>query len=271
MKHNIKNIFLGLCALALFSGCSKQLDLAPISNISDANYWKTADQFDAFVTGIHANFRTNNSNFQVLGEMRADIFGTDPGNAGAFTGEATQGLERTWLNTLNLDNSVVSNFGGFYYNINQINLLISKIKSTNIITAANKNYYLGIAYGMRAFYYYHLVRSWGGVVIQTDPVLSFDISNLSKANATSADVLALIKSDIDNSITNFGSDYSFRNTKSYWSKAATLMLKADVYLWTSYRGGGSADATVALTALNDMYLLPPTEVTMKSFLRSGIN
>ena len=53
---------------------------------------------------------------QILGEMRADIFGTDPGSSSAFTGEATQGAERTWLNTMNLDNTFgQGNFSGFYY------------------------------------------------------------------------------------------------------------------------------------------------------------
>jgi hypothetical protein len=187
--------------------------------------------------------------------MRADIFGTEagfPNYPGTFTGEATQGVERLWLQNLDLDNPGVSNFGGFYSNIVQLNLLIDKLSNTTVVTAANKNYYLGIAYGMRAYYYFQLTRTWGNVVIINDPVYSIDISNLAKAASPAADVIALIKSDIDKSLTSFGSDYSFRNTKSYWSKAATLMLKAEVYLWTSYRGGGNADATMALNSLMDI-------------------
>ena len=60
----------------------------------------------------------------------------------------------------------------------------------------------------------------------------------------------LIKADIENSITSFGSDYSFRNTKSFWSKAATLMLKAEVSLWNAHRGGGTADATTAKSSFD---------------------
>ncbi|MEO6000668.1 MAG: RagB/SusD family nutrient uptake outer membrane protein [Chitinophagaceae bacterium] len=41
-------------------------------------------------------------------------------------------------------------------------------------------------------------------------------------------------------------------TNSYWSKAAILMLKADVFLWTSYRGGGAADASTAKNTLTDI-------------------
>lgn len=248
-----QNIFFLLSVLGiLMSSCNKKLELAPVSSISDANFWETSEQVDAFVTGVHARFRTNTSQFQYLGEMRSDIFGTDPGSSSAFTGEATQGVERLWLNNLDMDASGVANFGGFYSNINQLNLLISKLNTINTITDANKTYYLGIAHGLRAFYYFQMFRSWGGVIIQTEPTTSIDISNLAKPASAEAEVMKLIKEDIDASVTNFGSNYGFRNTKSFWSKAATLMLKAEVYLWTSYRGGNTADATTAKNALLDI-------------------
>jgi hypothetical protein len=255
MKKYIIIILSGLGLLGSISSCRKDLSLAPVSSITDANYFQNASQFDAFMEGIHFNFRSNNSAFQVLGEMRADIFGTDPGSGSSFSGEATQGEEHLWQETLTLDNPGVSNFGGFYNNIDQINLMISKLNSTNIVTAANKNYYLGICYGMRAFYYFQIYRSWGNAIIQTDPVSgsTLNISTLAKAASSQADVMALIKSDIDKSVASFGTDYTFRNAKSYWSKSATLMLKAEVYLWTSgNNGGGAADATIALAALNDI-------------------
>ena len=252
---NFHKLFItgGLLGMMLALGsCSKTLDLTPVSSISDASYWKTADQFDAFVSGIHIAFRSETSTLENLGELRADIFGTDPGSSSAFTGEATQGFERMWLNNLDLDNPGVSDFGGFYSPINQLNLLLDKLASTNVVTSANKNYYNGIAYGMRAFYYFQLYRSWGKVIIKTDPTTSFDISHLAKAASSQDSVMALIKSDIDNSISSFAADYSFRNSKGYWSKAASLMLKAEVYLWTSHHGGGTADAALAEQALKDI-------------------
>ncbi len=247
------------------SSCSKKLDLSPVSSISDNNYWQTPEQVDAFVSGIHIAFRNNTSAFQYLGEMRADIFGTDPGSSSAFTGEATQGVERTWNNTLDLDNPGVGNFGNFYFNINQLNLLISKLNQINTVSAANRNYYLGEAHGMRAFYYFQLLRSWGKVIIQTEPTTSIDVSDLAKAASSEDSVMLLIKSDIDNSISNFGPDYSFRNKKGNWSKAASLMLKAEVYLWTSYRGGGTADAGTAANALTDIQNNVPGLILLPSY------
>lgn len=265
MKKN-SIVILGLSVIIAASSCSKKLDLAPVSSISDANFWQTPDQVDAFVSGLHNRFRGHTLAFQLLGETRADIFGTDPGSSSAFTGEATQGIERLWTNNLDLDNPGVSNYGGFYSNINQLNLLISKLNSGAVpLTEATKNYYLGIAYGMRAFYYFHIYRTWGNAIIQTEPTTSFDISNLAKAASSEAEVIKLIKEDVDKSAAAFGNDYSFKNQKGYWSKAATLMLKAEVYLWTSYRGGGTADAAVAKTALTDIQTNVPGLTLLPSF------
>jgi len=255
MKKIFRNIGLavGLFGLTL-SGCKNGLDLSPVSSLSDASYWQTADQFDAFVNGVYARFRGHNSNFQYLGELRSDIFGTDPGSTATFTGEATQGLERMWLQTLDADNAGVSAFGGFYSNINQINLLIQKLNTTSILTDAKKKNYLAMAYGLRAFYYFQMYRSWGKVIIQTEPTTTVDVANLAKAASSEAEVMALIKADIDLSNSNFGTSYAFdsKNKKGFWSKAATQMLKAEVYLWNAHREGGNADATTAKTALTEI-------------------
>ncbi len=250
MKKNI--IILGTGLMMLLSACSKKLDLAPVSSISEPEFWQTPEQLDAFVTGIHARFRSHTLPFLYLGELRADIYGTEPGSSSTFTGEATQGVERLWMNNLDMDAPGVSNFGGFYSNINQLNLLISKLNTINTITEANKSYYLGVAYGMRTYYYFQMLRTWGKVIIQTEPTTSIDISNLAKPASSEEDIMKLIKEDIDKTVAAFETDYSFKNQKAFWSKSATLMLKAEVYLWTSYRGGGSADATTAKNALIDI-------------------
>lgn len=252
-------------ALFTFNSCKDALDLAPISSSSDGNYWKTPEQYDAFVAGLHARFRSHNGTFQTLGEMRADIFGTEPGSSSAFTGEATQGVERLWTNNLDLDNAGVSNYGGFYTNIAQINLLIDKLSKTDVVSAANRSSYLGMAYGMRAYYYFQMTRAWGKVIIQTDPTYAIDVSNLSKPASDEVAVMQLVKADIEQSLTNFGTDYTFKNSKSFWSKPATLMLKAEVSLWTSYRGGGNADVTIAKTALTEIQANVPSLALLPSF------
>ena len=155
----MKKIIIAMMAavsLLNFSGCDS-LDMEPVSSISDANYWKSPDQFKAFNIGLHGLLRSQSSyNIFVLGEPRSDIYGDQP-----FGGEATQGVERFSYNTINAEFTGISNFANFYTTLNQINLMIRRTNETDLLGEAEKNYYLGQAYGLRAYIYFHLLRSWG--------------------------------------------------------------------------------------------------------------
>ena len=249
----MKKIIIAMMAavsLLNFSGCDS-FDMEPVSSISDANYWKSPDQFKAFNIGLHGLLRSQSSyNIFVLGEPRSDIYGDQP-----FGGEATQGVERFSYNTINAEFTGISNFANFYTTLNQINLMIRRTNETDLLGEAEKNYYLGQAYGLRAYIYFHLLRSWGDVIITTEPTLGseLDISHLDKAASPASEVMDLIKKDIDASEKAFGGDYSYKQGKCYWSKPATLMLKGEVYLWSGRQmGGGTGDYTVAKTALQDL-------------------
>ena len=224
--------------------------MEPVSSITDANYWKSAPQFEAFNVGLHGMFRERSYTFFQLGEPRADIYNSNP-----FTGEATQGVERMIDNTLNVDNPVITNFGNSYALINQLNLMISHTEATDLLDTSVRNYYLGEAYGMRAYVYFHLLRSWGNVVLHLNYTegSSIDIGNISKAASPASEVMEQIKKDIQSSEDAFGNDYSFKYGRCYWSKAATMMLKGEVYLWSGRQmGGGNSDYAIAKTALEDV-------------------
>ena len=146
----IFNYIIAGCLATSFTGC---LDMEPVSSITDVNYWKDAAQFEAFNVGLHGLVRERSYTILELGEPRADIYNSNP-----FTWEATQGVERMFDNTLNAANPVISNYGDFYVLINQLNLMISHTESTDLLDASTKNYYLGEAYGLRAYVYFHLLR-----------------------------------------------------------------------------------------------------------------
>ena len=244
---NIKKIILAFAASAMLAGGCTSLDMDPVSDITDLNYWKTPEQFDSFVFGLHSRFRSHSWNMFLLGEARSDVFGGIP-----FGGEATQGMERFPYNTLNAENPGISGFGDLYQNINQMNLFISRTLHTDVLTESARNYYLGQVYGLRAYYMYQLYRSWGDVVFTEEPSLGFEVGKLAKAATPAAEIFEQVKKDIESSLSYFGSDYTIKEKKSLWSKAATLMLKADVYLWSAHRDGGEGDARTAKNALVDI-------------------
>jgi len=241
---------MALIAMLMLTRCDS-LDLNSESIITDANYWKTASHFNAFNIGLHSKVRESSYNFFLLGEPRANLYCEDP----AFGGEASQGVERLPYNTLNRENVGISNFAALYERINQVNLMINKTSETSVLTDAEKNTYLGEAYGLRAFMYFHLLRSWGDVVIHTDGTdgSTIDIFNMAKAASPATEVLAQIKADITASETAFGNDYSFKHGRHYWSLPATLMLKGEVYLWSGKQmGGGTSDYQTAKTAFQQV-------------------
>lgn len=239
--------YIAACSMALsMNSC---LDLEPTSEITDANYWKSADQFDAFNTGLKAQFRSYGYIFEEWGELRSDIYGGTP-----FSGEAPS-AERIWNNTIDAANPGISDYGGVYTAINQINLMIDKANESSVLTEAQKGKYLGAAYGMRAYMYFHLLRSYGDVVLHTVHTegSTLDLNNLSKAQSPAVDVMAQIKEDIENSEKAYNNNYSFTDGRTSWSLTATKVLKGDVYLWSGKQmGGGTADYQTAKQAFMDV-------------------
>lgn len=59
---NIKKIILAFAASAMLAGGCTSLDMDPVSDITDLNYWKTPEQFDSFVFGLHSRFRSHSWN-----------------------------------------------------------------------------------------------------------------------------------------------------------------------------------------------------------------
>ena len=246
MKYNIKYLAVSLAALS-FSGC---LDMEPVSSITDENMWKNAGHFDSFIYGVHSRLRdVDAQNLFILGELRSDIYSPE---TNGWTGESNNADEIT-SNSLSQERPGLTNYADLYYNINQINLFISRVLPTGTLGEGDKNYYLGEAYGLRAFYYFHLLRSWGDVVWNDVPSTGFEVGDLARPVTDAATVMQHIKADITESEEAFGEDYSFRDERSLWSKAATLTLKAEVYLWSARQmNGGVADAQTALDALSDI-------------------
>lgn len=226
------------------------LDVEPQSEITDAGYWKEEGQFSSANTGLQSMFRDRNFTFYLWGEMRSNLYGGSP-----FSGEASAGYEVLWDNLLSQASPGVSSYGGCYMLINQLNLMIAKSENTDLIKEAARKNYLGSAYGMRAFMYFQLLRTYGDVIVLTDYTKGSDISigNMGKAASPAAEVMAQIKKDIEASEKAYGDNYKFVNGRNYWSLAATKMLKGEVYLWSGKQmGGGNADYNIAKAAYQDV-------------------
>lgn len=247
MKTMKKLSFLGvIISLFILYGCDDLIDLKSPSELTYQGFWDTESGARAAHTGIYGTFRGRMSTFWMLGELRSDVWG-------GRTFESPFNIDLIESN-ITVSTAPFNGWAGLYSDIHRINDFIENVPNITFSNPADKNHLMGQAYGIRAFYYYTLLRTWGDVPISTVPFTESDPGSLSRERSPASEVMSLIKEDLERSLQSFGGDGSFWNNKKiYWSKTATLALKGDVYLWSgNIMGGGNQDFTTALSALNQI-------------------
>ena len=147
-----------------------------------------------------------------------------------------------------------TNWGGFYNLIYNFNNVIKIIPQTPL-PDLEKTRILAEVYGLRAYVYYTMLKTWGAVPLNTEPVETINNTAETYKPRTAADsIMIQIKSDIEQSLQLFGSANTLSTAKRvYWSRVASLVLKGDVFIWSgTHMGGGTTDLTTAKNALQEV-------------------
>ncbi len=235
----------GFCfvSLILSTSCEKAVEVDPISVITASSFWKTADDAKGALIGMHDLFRgTTNEHFFMMGEARSEAM------TSATAG--TVGYDKYYNQTLTAANPGPS-WLAFYQTINQANLILKYVPGISFPSEADKNRILAQAYTMRAFVYFTMVKTWGGIPIRTEPTESYDPASIQIPRSSMEEVFTLVKSDLDQALSLYP-DNSIPSGRTLWSKPAANVLKGDVYLWTGkVLNGGVSDFNVALSALTE--------------------
>ncbi|ATA68577.1 RagB/SusD family nutrient uptake outer membrane protein [Capnocytophaga cynodegmi] len=241
----MKKIVFIIALVFTFSSC--ELDLKPESSLRHSGYWTTEEAVNAAHIGIYPHLRGYDNTFWGMGELRSDIWGGTTIES-PFSAELIK-------NDVSVTRVHYGNWAEFYSLIHKINDFIKNAPTVPASNQEQRNHMMGQMYGIRAYVYYTMLKAWGEVPIATEPLTKVaSLESLKKKRSPKEDVLALVKSDIEKSLEFFNTDNSkWLNKNIYWSKAATLTLKGDVYLWSGkVLGGGSADFEVAKTALESV-------------------
>lgn len=223
-------VIISLLFFCLFYSCDS-LDLAPIDYFASGNFWNNTAQVNGNMLSLHNDLRSTYQSVFYLGEARG---GTQ------VVGTTTLGTSSTNPdikgNTLTKDATGASNWYNYYPCIMKVNYFIEQVENgCTFLLSADRGYFLGQAYGLRAYYYFMLYRTYGGVpVVEKAKVLdgATSAAELYTPRSTPKQTLDFIKSDIEKSDQYFSSDFIVKSN-ALWSKAATLMLKAEVYLWSA--------------------------------------
>ena len=253
----MKKIFsiLAVSGAMMLAGCNT-LDLAPIDYAAAGNYWTSEAQIGMYFQGMMSQLRGDYTSPFVLGETRGGTL---------KEGSSIEGVSLSYsvmvTNLLTKDNTGISNWNGYYARILQVNHYIEQVHDyCEFLTEDARKEYLAPAYGLRAYYYFMLYRTFGGVPLEKVANIingETNIENMYLARATAEETLAFIKEDIQNSETCYGSNAN--KDPYYWNYYATQMLKAHVYMWSakvstasdsgSHTATGEADVNVAKAAL----------------------
>lgn len=246
MKKLIYTLAIAFIAIGI-SSCKDSLELPPEDYFGEGNYWETESQVINNMEALHTRFRTHMFTFFRLGELRG----------GGLTDELVFPVSLNETNVINQELSEaspgVTNWAGFYNSILQVNLFIYKVSDANFVAADKKEYMLGQAHAMRAYFYFHLLRTYGGVPLRLTPDITIskpDAVELRLERASEEDVLNAIKEDINTALDYFGNKNS--QDKSQWNPDAAKMLKGEVYLWSAKVYNNTNDITPAKTALESI-------------------
>ena len=263
MKYS-NQLFLSIITILVLgtASCTKELDeVVPQDAISKDQALKDPNAARTLYHGVYGRLRAYNSTFFQLGEMRSDIW-VD----GLFTESVDGGLQNLYRHNISRLNVPFGDWGGLYNLIYNFNNVIKIIPQTTL-PEAEKNKILAETYGLRAYVYYTMVKTWGDVPLNTEPVETLTNAAETYKRRTGTDsIFAQIKADIETSLQLFGASNTIPSGKRvYWNRVASLVLKGDVFLWTgTHSGGGTADFNTAKTALQEVRSLQSATLELQA-------
>lgn len=233
-----KNIFyLGVLGLAM-SACENQLEIDPISDISNANYWQSSSDAEGYLTGTYDNFRSVVDRI-TYGEDRGDAL--QPGSRGGVSRAHTQ----------RLDNENGYDWKAIYTNLHHVNMILKYTPGISFGDEKAKNRLLAQAYTMRAHDYMLLLQMWGDVPIVLAPTESVDKGN-KPSRQPKSDVMQQILADLETALSLFP-EATIPN-KYRISRPSALMLKAEALAWnyTVLHSGDKQNLTDAIACLDEV-------------------
>lgn len=210
-----------LCS-SIFAASCDVVNLDPISTLTEANFYKTADDMDRAVLGIYSRYQARLPRDWSVFEMPTDHLYM---SAYRFIG----GLEA--VNTLDFQsqNDIFKNFWQVTYNgIFRANIVLEKIGNPTSYAAGQKEKLEGEARFMRALFYFDLVRSFGGVP-KVDATLSVEESK-AVPRSTEQEIYDLIISDLKQAIDLLPEQSGTVHGRA--GKGAATALLGKVYIYT---------------------------------------
>lgn len=236
----MKKIYMALLAvtmLPLLAGCEDFLDKEITGNAIDENYYDTPYKMQSALDAAYDVLQSDSYNDQEwrFGEALGDnVIGTDEG----LSSQMGQ-LVNFRFNTSNT--IILSRWNVNYKGIHRVNQVISnidrvKISTTQYSAYRDIRYMLGQAKFLRAFYYFNLVKTFGGVPIRPEEE---SVDNLVVPRSSLEECYAYIEKDLREAAIMLPTGYTSTTDVGKATKGAAVGLLMKVLLYQTTPGAQS--------------------------------
>ena len=240
MKNIIQYIFIVCLPLILFS-CKNVLDIAPQNILQNKDVFSNESAIEAYLATIYNNIPLQDLNYQIPIQSptityMSELSGESLNNA--YRLKMTVG-DGTWLQWWG------------YSQVRDVNEFISNIGSGSF-SDDQKNQWIGEARFIRAYYYFELVKRYGGVPLIT-VAQNFNGNNLDSLKVprnTEKEIYDFISSELDAAAQLMGPDSPEQGRAN---KYAAYALKSRAMLYAA------AEAEYGSLQLNGLIGMPANE------------
>jgi len=209
----MKRILIIFLQIILLTSCTKDvLDKKPLDQLSDEDVWNDAGLVQLFINELYNTFDWDYNKNPLVSCISDDAEWAPP------SGTAHD------INRGTIDKSYDA--GWNYGYIRKTNLVITNVSESTTIDDADKDILIGQAKFFRGFYYFEMIRKFGGVVL-LDEVLTPD-SELKLSRNTVDDCWTFVINDFKDAAIRLENNVS---EKAHVTKGAALLMQARAELY----------------------------------------
>ncbi|UMB54336.1 RagB/SusD family nutrient uptake outer membrane protein [Lutibacter sp. A64] len=223
----IYKIIVAIAVTCTCISCEDYLDLSPISEETSANAYNSASQIEAALTGTYESFQS--SDYYIWDNVLFQDVRSDNYYAG---GDNPEIFSIDYLTISPTNSKVYGSWSNLYNAIAKANTVIDRIDAVEDVnlTQERRDQITGEAYFLRAYHYYNLVKTWGGVPLVLEAVTSVNPEDVNLPRASVEEVYEQILSDLELAATllpdTYGNEASVNKARATAGAANALAAKA---------------------------------------------
>jgi len=226
MKYIFYKALLFCSIILVAASCNKNyLDRNNPGDLSYDKVYKTEKDIDAALAGCYESIKEPSTTNVYLGDITSDNVYISRFNP---TGDFPD-FDRLSFSALN--GALSSYWADNYKTVERVNFLIDKISNSTVVDDKKINRIIAEARFLRAYAYFNLVRTFGGVPLHDKPI---DINTINDvARATESDVLNFVVSDLHEAenVDSYRTEDELAKAGGRVTQVAAKALLGKVYLW----------------------------------------